>query len=545
MIKFSLPLNPKLSEDDFFNFLKFSKANKDFIFDIYFTSRIAPFKQDAMGDVFALAEHSFITIENALYFQEETGIPISATFNNISIRPDQKNLDLFIKNFEPLYKKGVRSCTLPFTTWMLTGQIQKEYPNLFIKNTILNSVKEAREVAALAEAGFHYVNLDRVLMRDHDRLREIKKVKDKYGIKLSLLANEGCIGNCPIMSEHYAFNNTRSDGPQYFTDPISRVSCSHWNTEDTAIALKTAVFPPFREDWVEFEELGIDVFKMHGRESIPMFYETIELVDNFVKNKSLLYSGFEEYLTDSHLENKPINAWRKKIKTCKFDCWNCNFCDDLWRSKGNKNDAKVELVSSAILESVNSTYTNSIEGLTSQRIKKLINSLGKISTSYLEIGVLNGATFCSAIENNQLKSYAVDHWKENTQAANGSTNIVSSKKTFIDNVKRVAVPGTVKIFDCDFKNVDKSEIDYIDFLFYDADHSEETTKRAVEYFADKLVNNAILAFDDANWESVVRGVEQGLANSGLKIKFSRLITNEQESSEEWWNGIYILVIEKD
>ena len=51
---------------------------------------------------------------------------------------------------------------------------------MFVKNTILRNVKEPREVAQLAEAGFNYVNLDRVLMRDHQRLQEIKKVKEKY-----------------------------------------------------------------------------------------------------------------------------------------------------------------------------------------------------------------------------------------------------------------------------------------------------------------------------------------------------------------------------
>ena len=215
MMKFSVPLNPKLSEKEYFQFVEFCQTYKDYIYDIYFTCRIPPFKQDAMGDVFIASGDELYAVENALHIQKVTGIPISATFNNIYIRADQKNLDLWIKNFRKIYDAGVRSCTLPFTTWLLTGQIQKEYPDLFIKNTILNGVMEARQVATLAESGFHYVNLHRDLMRDQDRLREIKKVKEKYNIKLSLLANEGCLGNCPIMPEHYNFNNTRSDGPQY------------------------------------------------------------------------------------------------------------------------------------------------------------------------------------------------------------------------------------------------------------------------------------------------------------------------------------------
>ena len=54
-----------------------------------------PFEQDAMGDNFANAKD---TTFSAFYISKKTGIPLSATFNNIFVRPDQENLDLFIKN---------------------------------------------------------------------------------------------------------------------------------------------------------------------------------------------------------------------------------------------------------------------------------------------------------------------------------------------------------------------------------------------------------------------------------------------------------------
>ena len=65
---------------------------------------------------------------------------------------------------------------------MLTGQIKKEFPDLFVKNTILWRIREARDIVKLADAGFDYVNLDRMLMRDRDRLARIKEAKDFSGI---------------------------------------------------------------------------------------------------------------------------------------------------------------------------------------------------------------------------------------------------------------------------------------------------------------------------------------------------------------------------
>ena len=85
---FSIPLNPKLNEQQFLEFYQFLERNKDWIADVYFTSRIAPFKQDAMGDVFRIEEEQH-GIETALNIQKYLGIPVSATFNNIQIPPTQ------------------------------------------------------------------------------------------------------------------------------------------------------------------------------------------------------------------------------------------------------------------------------------------------------------------------------------------------------------------------------------------------------------------------------------------------------------------------
>ena len=189
---FSIPLNPKLDQNQFSNYVSFLKKHKDWIYDIYFTCRIAPFVQDAMGDVFLNDPNDLIA--NALAIQDSIGIPISATFNNIYVRPDQRNLDLFIENFKPLYDAGIRSATIPHTTWIMTGQLQAAFPDLHIKNTVLRELNTAADVASAATAGFKYINIDRDLMRNEDELKKIKRVKDKYNLKIALLANESCLG---------------------------------------------------------------------------------------------------------------------------------------------------------------------------------------------------------------------------------------------------------------------------------------------------------------------------------------------------------------
>ena len=81
---FSLPINPKSDWKFIQNiFIPFLKEHRDVIYDLYFTCRIAPFGQDAMGDVFVSDPRE--SAKNALWIQEQVDIPLSATFNNICL----------------------------------------------------------------------------------------------------------------------------------------------------------------------------------------------------------------------------------------------------------------------------------------------------------------------------------------------------------------------------------------------------------------------------------------------------------------------------
>lgn len=536
---FSIPINPKLSESEFKNFYTFLQENKDVIYDLYFTSRMPPFLQDAMGDVFDV--NDMAPIETAVYIQNSLGIPVSATFNNTLVRPSQENLDLFIYNFRMLYEMGVRSATIPHSHWLATGQIQKEFPELLIKNTILRNVNRAHEVARLAELGFHYVNLDRDLMRDQDELIKIRRAADKYGVKISLLGNEGCLGGCAMMDEHFQFNNTRSgNSPQYFNDSISRVSCPKWEVEDPATALKTANIPPWREDWVELLQY-VDVFKMHGRESVPQLFNTMDIVKRYRNNEEILFNEFDEYLNETNLVDKPITAWRTKIKNCKFDCWECNFCDQVYQAKAKvKQHPLVTAVTKELVDSVNVKLNSDVTGLTSPRVRQLLYALGKHTKNYLEIGSAMGAT-ASAVAESGVNMHCVDNWKRNIQPANGEFELPdNTKDIFLKNI----ADYNITIHDCDLFYTEKNKIKDIDLFFYDGPHDLNLTARAISYYYNCFADTAILVFDDANWNGVVQGADLGISMNKLKVLYSKKILNTAENKGMWWNGLYIVVVQK-
>jgi predicted O-methyltransferase YrrM len=91
---------------------------------------------------------------------------------------------------------------------------------------------------------------------------------------------------------------------------------------------------------------------------------------------------------------------------------------------------------------------------------------------------------------------------------------------------------------------DLTNIKDIDFFFYDGPHDEINTRKAVEYFAETLAEEAVIVFDDANWEGVVSGAKAGLAKAKLNVLFEKIWINSVESKDEWWNGFFLVVVKK-
>ena len=565
---FSLPINPKLDKQFTDGiFIPWLTKYKPYIKDLYFTCRMPPFTQDAMGDVFA-GDISQLVF-NSLVISRETDIPVSATFNNIYVRPDQEGLDLFIHNFKQIYDNyNVRIATIPHTTWVASGQIQSAFPDLKIKNTIIRNVCKANDIVNLAKAGCHYINLDRDMMRDKNGLLEIKKAKEyceKIGkpVEISLLANEGCWGGCSVMDEHYHFNSTRQGkSPQFFMDPISTNSCSKWDIEDPSSALKAANLPPWKEDWEEFLDLGIDVFKMHGRENMMRLKESMDIVERWAREDELLFPEFDEYMDDLQVKDAPINLWREKIKTCKFDCWDCNYCESVVESHLKKIGEKFEIeeYTQRCLDAIDNSLSfksnfvsegYEIRGLSSDRVRHFLNNLCSYDDAvYLELGTLLGSTFFAATMGNSIENIGVDDYSE------------PECKPMTKNMHWVELGNPFEEFQRYFKKYENGKSSFIksdilslkeeDFqgkkpnvIFYDANHDYVQQLNNLNHLAPFLADKFIMVIDDANFDGVIESAVQFVKDNNYDVYFERKILSKIiENPTHWWNGLFVMVLEK-
>jgi len=557
---FSVPLNPKLTPDQFDYFLNFLKKYKHLIYDVYFTSRIPPFTQDAMGDVFNETQFNLLN-ENAFIIPKVTGIPLSATFNNIEVPPTSENLTIFIENFKRLYDKGVRIVTIPHTLWMLTGRFQKEYPDVLIKNTILRNTQRANEVIKQVEAGFHYINFDRDLMRDEDtlkRMQDVKKYcKEKLGvdIKYSLLANEGCWGNCPVQDEHFLYNNTRNKGnqPTYFQTDISYFSCPKWEEQDPAYHWRIANFPPFKDEWDRLLTY-IDVIKMHGRESVSRLFESLKIIEKFANNEQILYTDFEVFIKDNKFAQKRIDVWKTTIRNCKFDCWDCNVCDKIVEKNNSVN--LIDTVKNALIKSKNndskiSEKTKNLPGLTSEKVKHFINNLCELpDCKYLEAGVFQGSIFAAAVERNDLVATAIDNFSESSIIPMDSNVNINSEKgnnkeIFLRNIKDLVLNKQVNIIDSNVFETDLNKISLkSNVIFMDIEHTYESHYNFLNKFYEKIDNTFVYVVDDWNWLQVRDATFKSIEDLKLKTLFKEEIFTKGEDKNDYWNGLGIFVLNK-
>ena len=570
---FSLPINPKMDERFMLEtFVPFLNLNHQYIRDLYFTCRIPPFIQDAMGDVYTESEMYQAATINALKVGELSDIPLSATFNNIHVDPSMDNLRTWCQYFQPIYDAGVRIVTLPHTHWVASGMIQKIFPDLFIKNTILRNVDKPRDIVNLAKAGFHYINLDRDLMRDADTLYRIKQAKEyciREGmpVELSILTNEGCWGGCPMMDEHYQYNCSK--GPdndvQYFANEISIQSCEKWDTFDSSTSLKAANLPPWKEDWEEFiNYYGIDCFKMHGREDMMRLKESMDIVERWSKNEPMLFPEFDKYTEDIGLEDKPIDIWRDKIKTCKFECWDCNYCESVVDAHYRKQNRMLhpqvlraqKAVEDALLHQSNFVEEGyDVPGLSSNKVRHLLNNLCKSldgeSVIYADLGCYVGSTLWAAMMGNDVKAYAIDNFsQENIAPARDDIAwepIDDPIATFQENGKKYMGSNAVLFKDQDIFTINELNDKYPpEVIFYDADHDPHATYQNLSQFYQFATDPFTLVVDDCNFDGVMAAVDKLCKDRNFAVLYKKVLRSQEiEDSMGWWNGVAVMVIGKN
>ena len=142
--------------------------------------------------------------------------------------------------------------------------VRQNFPDLELHVSVLASVNDPRKARFFADLGAAVIHLDPQVNRD---FRHLKAIRKAVTCTLSLVVNEGCVLSCPIRQYHSNMisHSRESIAGRYYVD-YCYYQCSLQRTIDPVEYLRSPWIRP--EDLSIYEDLGIDLFKVAGREKM-------------------------------------------------------------------------------------------------------------------------------------------------------------------------------------------------------------------------------------------------------------------------------------
>ena len=177
--------------------------------------------------------------------------------------------------------------------------------------------------------------LDRSLNRRLEVLAEItSRCRNTYpGVKIELLANEGCLDHCPFKLTHDCHISMVNLGMTLDTHVINRrLGCIRALQRSPALLFKSPFIRP--EDAAAYEPM-VDVLKICGRTlGAPFLTKVLDayLKGRFCGNLIELLDAMEPAAQWLHVDNASLpHDFLRQLSRCSRECRSCTTCRDLLR----------------------------------------------------------------------------------------------------------------------------------------------------------------------------------------------------------------------
>lgn len=160
--------------------------------------------------------------------------------------------------------------------------------------------------------------------------------------------------------------------------------------------------------------------------------------------------------------------------------------------------------------------------MSTRNIINLIKSYAE-GKNYVEIGVFKGYVLAEVAEVAK-SAVGIDDFSQFDELGENRA----------DTIRRIEGKAKLIEGDCYAPNVLK-QVRQPDVIFYDAGHTYEDTKKAIECYGKKLKKGGIMIFDDWNHEPTRLAALDNMTD--FKLIFEQFSPKNADS--EWWNGIAV------
>jgi hypothetical protein len=186
-----------------------------------------------------------------------------------------------------------------------------------------------------------------------------------------------------------------------------------------------------------------------------------------------------------------------------------------------------------------------MDGMSGRKYRLFINNLMRLlpGSGYLEVGVWQGSTLCSAINGNRIAAVAIDNWSQ----------FGGPRDAFLANLQSFRPPNAVvRVIEQDFRRVDYESIGKCRVFMFDGPHSHKDQYDGIMLALPAVTEEFVLIIDDWNWQQVRDGTLNALVNLKLSILYALEIRTtldnthpeQARQNSDWHNGYFIGVLLK-
>lgn len=329
-LEFSIPYNndPQALTEIF----KFKEFYGNRIREIYLSG-----PQEYTGSGRISKAQTFYDFTNTVQIIHNEGIRVNLLMNSVCEGDDwysKEVLNTTMGYLERVFNGcGVEAITI--ANPMYIREVKRRFPHVEICASVLADIDCIDKAIIYKKAGADTFTPDVNINRN---LRLLKKIKEKTGLDIKLMVNEGCLFKCPFRKFHFNYISHRSRNPGQDglkgEDNVFSLNCIQVSKSDPSQLIKSGWIRP--EDIEKYGEIS-NFFKLVGRTSSKnMILRSIKAYmgqswkgDLFELMAGNLYScGMSNLL---HLENQSLDAegFFEKVSSCDHECIDCNYCGEL------------------------------------------------------------------------------------------------------------------------------------------------------------------------------------------------------------------------
>jgi hypothetical protein len=186
-----------------------------------------------------------------------------------------------------------------------------------------------------------------------------------------------------------------------------------------------------------------------------------------------------------------------------------------------------------------------IDGMTGVKTRHFYNNLLNYPDArYLEIGTWKGSSVCAAMFDNSANITCIDNWSE----------FGGPKTEFLDNFNKFKGTNNAHFIEANCFTLDITQLPFkYNIYMYDGNHSSDSHYRALAHYYNVLDNTFIFIVDDWNDKNIRNATCQAIKDLNLIILYEKEIrlTNDDTHTPvdiarvSWWNGIYVVLLEKN